>query len=63
MLMACIFGETVMAELSVDIMYENETVGKGVYSWEECISLFFWNFVVILPVYPNLHLIQNLYAL
>jgi hypothetical protein len=29
MLMACIFGETVMGELSVDIMYENGTVGKS----------------------------------
>jgi hypothetical protein len=29
MLMEYIFGEIVMAELSVAIMYENGTVGKG----------------------------------
>jgi hypothetical protein len=28
-LMACIFGETGMAELSVAIMYKKGTVGKG----------------------------------
>lgn len=28
-LMACIFGETGIADLSGDIMYENGTVGKG----------------------------------
>jgi hypothetical protein len=62
-LMACIFGETGLAELSVAIMYKKGT-GKrwleigGIYHF---ILLNF--FVVILQVYPNLHLIQNLYAL
>jgi hypothetical protein len=39
-LMACIFGENGMAYLSVAIMYQNGTVGKGGQILEGFISLF-----------------------